>query len=77
VFSTLFDKAQSRGVVHWVDFESALAKLGFSVTPMWGSVYTFVPPEQMGARKLTLYRPHQAQIEGYRIRTLARRLTRV
>ena len=77
VFSTLFDKTQSRGAVHWVDFESALVELSFSVTPMWGSVYTFVPPEQMGARKLTLHRPHQSEIEGYRIRSLCRRLTRV
>ena len=29
VFSTLFDKTQSRGAVHWVDFESALVELGF------------------------------------------------
>ncbi|PHH84237.1 hypothetical protein CDD83_2267 [Cordyceps sp. RAO-2017] len=37
VFSTLFGKSQSRGSVNWVAFEAAMAELGFSVMPKYGS----------------------------------------
>ena len=42
--STLFKKSQARGAVNWTTFEGAMAELGFSVNPKFGSVYTFIPP---------------------------------
>ncbi|KAI1264339.1 hypothetical protein F5Y18DRAFT_390167 [Xylariaceae sp. FL1019] len=78
VFTTMFTKSQARGSIAWTSFESAMADLGFSVLPRFGSVYTFVPPDNMGMqRSLTLHRPHQSQIEGYKLLSYARRLARV
>ncbi|KAJ8130369.1 hypothetical protein O1611_g3263 [Lasiodiplodia mahajangana] len=78
VFSTLFGKAESRGSVPWVNFEAALAEVGFSVIPKFGSVFTFIPPESMAIQKpLTLHRPHQSRIEGYLLLVFARRLNRL
>ncbi|KAF5018007.1 hypothetical protein F66182_10033 [Fusarium sp. NRRL 66182] len=77
VFKTLFDKSQSRGSVDWTAFEAAMAELGFSILPRFGSVYTFRPPETMSIKRpLSLHRPHQSQIEGYLTLILARRLSR-
>ncbi|KAJ9398556.1 hypothetical protein DTO282F9_4511 [Paecilomyces variotii] len=78
VFSTLFEKSNSRGSVSWAAFELALVKLGFSILPKFGSVYTFLPPDTMAVRKsLTVHRPHKSRIEGYLIPIFARRLKRV
>ncbi|OQE82509.1 hypothetical protein PENNAL_c0036G01065 [Penicillium nalgiovense] len=75
IFSRLFSKSQSRGPVAWAAFAEAMAKLGFSITPKYGSVYTFYPPDSMTAKKsFTVHRPHQSKIEGYRALTVARRL---
>ncbi|CAJ0554385.1 Ff.00g128980.m01.CDS01 [Fusarium sp. VM40] len=77
VFATLFDKNQSRGSVSWASFEAAMAELGFSVIPRFGSVYTFRPSESIAAqRPVSIHRPHQSQIEGYLTLILARRLNR-
>ncbi|KAI1430505.1 hypothetical protein GGR50DRAFT_684728 [Xylaria sp. CBS 124048] len=77
VFSTLFDRSKSRGSIAWVNFEAALADLGFSVMPRFGSAYTFFPPESMIIKRpFTLHRPHQSCIEGHRLLIIARRLTR-
>lgn len=77
VFSTLFDKALSRGSVSWVSFGAAMAELGFSVLLKFGSVYTFFPPSNMAVQKpLTLHRPHKSHIEGYLIPIFAQRLKR-
>ncbi|ROW04777.1 hypothetical protein VMCG_04773 [Cytospora schulzeri] len=77
-FSTLFSKSESRGTVSWAAFEAAMADLGFSVLPKFGSVYTFSPPGSMNAKKsLTLHRPHKSNIEGWLIPIFARRLKRV
>ncbi|KAK4140035.1 uncharacterized protein C8A04DRAFT_40239 [Dichotomopilus funicola] len=86
VFSTFFDRSQSRGSVEWSAFVAAMADLGFSVTPRFGSVYTFTPPalskqaSKLGSdvkRPLTLHRPHQSRIEGYSLLIFSRRLKRV
>ncbi|KAJ8105096.1 hypothetical protein ONZ43_g7563 [Nemania bipapillata] len=78
VFSILFSRAESRGTVPWVNFEAALAELGFSVIPKFGSVFTFFPPESMAIQKpLTLHRPHKSRIEGYLLLVFARRLNRL
>ncbi|KAI1085408.1 hypothetical protein F5B20DRAFT_2517 [Whalleya microplaca] len=78
VFSTLFSRSESRGSVPWVNFESAMADLGFSVIPKFGSVYTFFPPKTMPVqRPVTLHRPHRSRIDGYLVLTFARRLRRV
>lgn len=78
VFSTLFDKSQSRGTINWTAYESAMVDLGFSVEPKGGSVYTFTPPRSMSDKKpLTIHRPHGPRIEGYLIPIYARRLKRV
>ncbi|KAK6226832.1 hypothetical protein QIS74_00387 [Colletotrichum tabaci] len=77
VFGTLFDMSKSRGAVSWAAFEGAMAELGFSVLPKYGSVFTFVPPETMAVKRpFTIHRPHKSQIEGYRTLIYARRLKR-
>lgn len=78
VFTTLFSRSEARGSVSWARFESAMGDLGFSVTPNFGSVYAFKPPQTMALeRPFTFHRPHKPNIEGYRLLTLARRLKRV
>ncbi|KAI1345760.1 hypothetical protein F5Y01DRAFT_46007 [Xylaria sp. FL0043] len=78
VFSTLFSKAESRGSVPWVNLEAALAELGFSVIPKFGSVFTFFPPEDMAIQKpITLHRPHKSRIEGHLLLVFGRRLHRL
>lgn len=78
VFSTLFARPQSRGSVSWAAYVAAMAELGFSVLPKFGSVYTFFPPESMAVKKsLTVHRPHTSRIEGYLVLIFARRLKRV
>jgi hypothetical protein len=78
VFSTLLSPSQSRGSVSWFDFELAMADLSFSILPKFGSVYTFFPPTSMANhRPLTLHRPHNSRIEGYKLLYYARRLKRV
>ncbi|PTB36873.1 hypothetical protein M441DRAFT_61593 [Trichoderma asperellum CBS 433.97] len=77
VFSTLFNKSEARGSISWGAFESAMAELGFSVVPKYGSVYTFSPPDSMNVKKsFTVHRPHKSRIEGYLIPIFARRLKR-
>lgn len=78
VFAALFAKSEARGSVAWVAFEAAMAEVGFSVMPKFGSVFTFSPPETMAIKKsLTLHRPHQSRIEGYMVLIISRRLKRV
>ncbi|KAI1825033.1 hypothetical protein F4861DRAFT_220873 [Xylaria intraflava] len=78
VFSALFDRSESRGSIPWVDFEAALADLGFSVMPKFGSVFTFFPPKSMAIQiPFTLHRPHGSRIEGYKLLSVASRLNRV
>lgn len=75
VFQTIFSKAKARGSVQWADFAAAMADWGFSVTPKYGSVFTFNPPESMGApRSITLHRPHVSEIEGYKLLIFSKRL---
>ncbi|KAK0653029.1 hypothetical protein B0T16DRAFT_435514 [Cercophora newfieldiana] len=77
VFSTLFSKALARGSVSWASFGAAMAELGFSVVPKFGSVYTFIPPSTLAVQKpLTLHRPHKSHIEGHLIPIFAQRLKR-
>lgn len=77
VFSTLFNKSEARGSVSWAAFEGAMAELGFSVMPKYGSVYTFSPPDGINEKKsFTVHRPHKSRIEGYLIPIFARRLKR-
>ncbi|CAI0644495.1 unnamed protein product [Colletotrichum noveboracense] len=76
-FANLFSKSQARISTTWTSFETAVAELGFSVYPRHGSVYTFRPPMQFKVKRpLTIHRPHQSQIEGYRLLILAWRLNR-
>ena len=78
VFSDLFQKSESRGSVSWEAFQAAMTDIGFSASPKYGSVYTFFPPDEMEVKKsLTLHRPHQSRIEGYKALSFARRLKRV
>ncbi|KAM0253063.1 hypothetical protein ACHAQJ_007439 [Trichoderma viride] len=78
VFSTLFNKSEARGSISWGAFEGAMAELGFSVLPKYGSVYTFSPPDSMNVKKsFTVHRPHKSRIEGYLIPIFARRLKRM
>ncbi|RFU75578.1 ipa protein [Trichoderma arundinaceum] len=77
VFYTLFEKSETRGSINWSAFEGAMAELGFSVMPKYGSVYTFLPPDSMNVKKsFTVHRPHKSRIEGYLIPIFARRLKR-
>ncbi|KAF7539231.1 hypothetical protein G7054_g2345 [Neopestalotiopsis clavispora] len=55
-FETFLTSSQARGSVSWYNFESAMADLGFSVLPKFGSVYTFYPPPDMNTqRPLTVH----------------------
>lgn len=75
VFDTIFAKAKARGSVSWADFTAAMADLGFSITPKYGSVFTFHPPESMDApRSITLHRPHASEIEGHKLLIFSSRL---
>ncbi|KAK2055508.1 hypothetical protein LY76DRAFT_187200 [Colletotrichum caudatum] len=77
VFGALFNKADSRGAVSWAAFGGAMAELGFSVLPKYGSVFTFIPPETMAVKRpFTIHRPHKSNIEGYMTLVYARRLNR-
>ncbi|KAK2006700.1 hypothetical protein LZ32DRAFT_668680 [Colletotrichum eremochloae] len=51
VFGALFNKSEPPGAVSWAAFGSAMAELGFSVLPKYGSVFTFLPPETMAANR--------------------------
>ncbi|KAG6012966.1 hypothetical protein E4U43_007554 [Claviceps pusilla] len=78
LFRSIFQKSQARGAVSWDAFESAMANVGFSVVPKFGSVITFLPPSAMQVKKpMTIHRPHTAQIEGYRLLLIAKRLGRI
>jgi hypothetical protein len=79
VFSSLLLRSSAaRGTVSWDAFAAAMADLGFSIIPKIGSVYTFVPPENMAVqRALTLHRPHQSRIEKLCLLIYSRRLKRV
>lgn len=78
VFATLFSRAESRGSITWVEFEGAMADLGFSVMPKFGSVYTFYPPKSIAVqRSVTFHRPHKPNIEGYLLLMYGRRLKKV
>lgn len=79
VFSTLFSRPKSsRGSIGWPAFETAMRNLMFSVLPWFGSVYMFSPPRDFGIpRSITVHRPHQSRIEGYRLLFIASRLKRV
>lgn len=76
-FHALFNKSEARGAIAWVDFEAAMADLGFSITPRGGSISTYNPPTSMATRPITLHRPHTSELEGYKQLILARRLQRV
>lgn len=75
-FANLFCKSKARGSAAWADFESAMADLGFSMTPRWGSMYHFTPPTSMNSTPITLHRPHASEVEGYQLLYLAGRLGR-
>lgn len=78
VMSVLFRKSESRGSVSWAAFEAAMADLGFSIIPKYGSAFTFRPPKHMGAsRSFMLHRPHHSSIEGWRVLRFASRLNRL
>ncbi|KAG7069794.1 Ipa protein [Colletotrichum scovillei] len=77
VFNALFKKSESRGAVNWTVFEGAMAELGFSVLPKYGSVFTFMPPDSMAVKRpFTIHRPHKSQTEGYMTLVYSRRLAR-
>ena len=77
VFSTLFAKSVARGSVSWTAFTTAMAEIGFSIMPKFGSAFTFFPPQSMDVQKpFTIHRPHQPHIEGYTVPIFARRLNR-
>ncbi|KAK1687718.1 hypothetical protein BDP55DRAFT_548952 [Colletotrichum godetiae] len=77
VFDALFKKSETRGAVHWTDFEGAMAELRFSVLPKYGSVFTFMPPDTMTVKRpFTIHRPHKSLIEGYTTLIYSRRLAR-
>jgi len=79
VFSSLLSRSSTaRGSISWDAFALAMTDLGFSVNPKVGSIYTFDPPEKMAVqRSLTLHRPHQSHIDGWRLLVYSRRLKRV
>ncbi|KAF2633278.1 ipa protein [Macroventuria anomochaeta] len=79
VFSLLLSRSSAaRGSISWDAFVAAMTDVGFSVTPKVGSIYTFVPPENMVVRRnCTLHRPHKSCIEGVVLLIYSCRLKRV
>ncbi|KAH0419769.1 hypothetical protein CcaCcLH18_14290 [Colletotrichum camelliae] len=78
VFWTIMGKDRARTRVSWNAFEKAMGFLGFSVVRCSGSAVTFAPEaEATEKRSITLHRPHNGQIEGYRSLILSRRLGKV
>lgn len=79
VFQVLLARnSESRGSVAWSAFVAAMVDLGFAVIPKFGSVYTFHPPKDVAVqRDLTLHRPHESHIEGWKLLYVAQRLKRV
>jgi hypothetical protein len=79
VFSSLLSRSYTaRRLIGWDAFALAMTDLGFTVNPKAGSIYTFVPSERVAVqRSLTLHRPHQSHIEGWRLLLYSRRLKRV
>ncbi|KAF2015158.1 hypothetical protein BU24DRAFT_424050 [Aaosphaeria arxii CBS 175.79] len=79
VFLLLLSRSSAaRGSISWDAFVAAMTDVGFSVTPKLGSIYTFVPPENMVTRRnCTLHRPHKSCIEGVVLLIYSRRLKRV
>lgn len=64
VFSTLFSGSEARGSINWTSFEAAMADLNFSVVPKFGSVFTFISPEDLTKKYITIHGPHKSRIEG-------------
>ncbi|KAL6232785.1 hypothetical protein BDW75DRAFT_216793 [Aspergillus navahoensis] len=80
VFSALFSRkgGQGQGSITWAAFQKAMQHLGFSIIPRFGSVFTFSPPHDLASlRPLTIHRPHQSRIEGYKLIYFANRLRKV
>ncbi|KAI1098454.1 hypothetical protein F4804DRAFT_350368 [Jackrogersella minutella] len=76
-FSILFTKSEARGSIPWSGFEAAMADLGFSVIPEYGSVYTFTPPSELALNKsIKVHRPHKSHIEGHKLLFIAGTLKR-
>lgn len=77
VFSTLFSNPKPRSSITWAAFQAAMTHMKFSVVPKTGSIYTFSPPKGFKIQKsITLHRPHNSRIEGWRLLYLASRLKR-
>ncbi|KAG2414394.1 hypothetical protein HFD88_003585 [Aspergillus terreus] len=77
LFSALFSKVKSSRSITWAAFEAAMVDVGFSVIPKFGSVFTFLPPQEVKPnRAFTIHRPHQSEIEGYKLLYFANRLKR-
>ncbi|KAM3516159.1 hypothetical protein MY11210_000181 [Beauveria gryllotalpidicola] len=77
VFTTLFDRSESRSGLHWASFEAAMAELNFRITPRQGSSILFEPPKNLALRSsLTVHRPHGPRVEGFRTLILSQRLAR-
>jgi hypothetical protein len=78
VFQNLFKKSEARGTISWDGFTAAMADVGFSVIPKFGSVFTFSPKEDVGLKQsLTLHRPHGSTVEPWLQTVLAQRLKRI
>ncbi|KAF2995266.1 hypothetical protein E8E13_003976 [Curvularia kusanoi] len=79
VFSLLLSRpSATRGSISWHAFTSAMADLGFSIIPKFGSIYTFVPPHSVAVQKrLTLHRPRQSNLEQFHLLSYSRRLKTV
>lgn len=77
LFSALFSKVKSSRSITWAAFEAAMVDVGFSVIPKFGSVFTFLPPQEVKPnRAFTIHRPHLSEIEGYKLLYFANRLKR-
>jgi hypothetical protein len=79
VFSTLLSRSSAaRGSITWDAFVAAMADLRFSIIPKFGSVFTFKPSENAcEQRDVTIHRPHQSRIEGWKLLQISKRLKRV
>jgi hypothetical protein len=68
------DDAQSSASIPWSAFTAAMASLGFSTEPIWGSVARF---KKSDSEIINIHRPHPGdRFEGFAVLRLRARLTR-
>jgi hypothetical protein len=78
-FKQLFSDSSGRSGIAWSSLLSAMARVGFEIEPVGGSVYRFCPEEKWKDRwaPINIHRPHPGdRVDGLSLIRLAGRLGR-